>query len=176
MGLCEEGRWERVGSESGRMLMSGLAGFERLRGRRLSWISSRITRCVSSLFSLVGCSVLVSVGGCGLQGRMDGCGGGGGKGNMGCGDEAAMQGGFICCIGFTLLRNRNTQSARRDRSNEPANSRRKTQVSRIKERVEEKEGIPPAQQRLIFGGKQMYVFPFPFPVPLPLSVSSGAIK
>lgn len=32
------------------------------------------------------------------------------------------------------------------------------QVSRIKERVEEKEGIPPAQQRLIYGGKQMYVF------------------
>lgn len=30
-------------------------------------------------------------------------------------------------------------------------------VSKIKERVEEKEGIPPAQQRLIFGGKQMYV-------------------
>ncbi|KAJ5411873.1 Ubiquitin supergroup [Penicillium crustosum] len=28
-------------------------------------------------------------------------------------------------------------------------------VARIKERVEEKEGIPPVQQRLIFGGKQM---------------------
>ncbi|EMF12986.1 ubiquitin-domain-containing protein [Sphaerulina musiva SO2202] len=28
-------------------------------------------------------------------------------------------------------------------------------VQKIKERVEEKEGIPPVQQRLIFGGKQM---------------------
>ncbi len=28
-------------------------------------------------------------------------------------------------------------------------------VTRIKERVEEKEGIPPVQQRLIYGGKQM---------------------
>ncbi|CRG90479.1 hypothetical protein PISL3812_07523 [Talaromyces islandicus] len=34
-------------------------------------------------------------------------------------------------------------------------TRRDEQVSRIKERVEEKEGIPPVQQRLIFGGKQM---------------------
>lgn len=40
-----------------------------------------------------------------------------------------------------------------------------TQVSRIKERVEEKEGIPPAQQRLIFGGKQMYVPSFPLSLP-----------
>ncbi|CAD6884200.1 hypothetical protein CF319_g1080 [Tilletia indica] len=28
-------------------------------------------------------------------------------------------------------------------------------ISRIKERVEEKEGIPPSQQRLVFGGKAM---------------------
>jgi len=28
-------------------------------------------------------------------------------------------------------------------------------VGRIKERLEELEGIPPAQQRLIYGGKQM---------------------
>jgi hypothetical protein len=34
----------------------------------------------------------------------------------------------------------------------------KAKVSQIKEKVEEKEGIPPVQQRLIFGGKQMYVF------------------
>ena len=31
----------------------------------------------------------------------------------------------------------------------------KVKVERIKERVEEKEGIPPQQQRLIYSGKQM---------------------
>lgn len=36
-------------------------------------------------------------------------------------------------------------------------------VSQIKEKVEEKEGIPPAQQRLIYGGKQMCVL-------LPISI------
>ena len=35
----------------------------------------------------------------------------------------------------------------------------RVQVSQIKEKVEEKEGIPPVQQRLIHGGKQMYEFP-----------------
>lgn len=29
-------------------------------------------------------------------------------------------------------------------------------IEQIKQRVEEREGIPPSQQRLIFGGKQMH--------------------
>ena len=37
----------------------------------------------------------------------------------------------------------------------PTDSVDYTQVAHIKEKVEEKEGIPPVQQRLIFGGKQM---------------------
>lgn len=32
---------------------------------------------------------------------------------------------------------------------------RREQVSQIKDKVEEKVGIPPVQQRLIYGGKQM---------------------
>lgn len=45
-------------------------------------------------------------------------------------------------------------------------------VSRIKERVEEKEGIPPVQQRLIYGGKQMYVHNNTFPT-IYLSIKSA---
>jgi hypothetical protein len=51
--------------------------------------------------------------------------------------------------------------ATQDRPNRIVNTYRGVQVSRIKERVEEKEGIPPVQQRLIYGGKQMYVPSFP---------------
>lgn len=35
---------------------------------------------------------------------------------------------------------------------------REDPIYRIKELLEEKEGIPPSQQRLIFQGKQMYVY------------------
>ena len=31
------------------------------------------------------------------------------------------------------------------------------QIARIKEKVEEQSGVPPPQQRLIFGGRQMCV-------------------
>ena len=36
---------------------------------------------------------------------------------------------------------------------------RHPQITRIKEKVEEQSGVPPPQQRLIFGGRQMYVLP-----------------
>lgn len=45
-----------------------------------------------------------------------------------------------------------------------SNAEAKNQVSRIKERVEEKEGIPPVQQRLIYGGKQMYEASYTSPI------------
>ncbi|GKT48372.1 ubiquitin-like-specific protease 2 [Colletotrichum spaethianum] len=37
----------------------------------------------------------------------------------------------------------------------PRMPEKRATVSQIKEKVEEKEGIPPVQQRLIYGGKQM---------------------
>jgi ubiquitin-like protein Nedd8 len=43
-------------------------------------------------------------------------------------------------------------------------------VSQIKEKVEEKEGIPPVQQRLIYGGKQMYDKTLPISTFHPLSL------
>ena len=39
------------------------------------------------------------------------------------------------------------------------------QTAKIKEQLEEKEGIPPAQQRLIYMGKAMYVTLLPRPRP-----------
>ena len=36
------------------------------------------------------------------------------------------------------------------------------QITRIKEKVEEQSGVPPPQQRLIFGGRQLCVFLSPF--------------
>jgi hypothetical protein len=32
-----------------------------------------------------------------------------------------------------------------------------SQITRVKEKVEEQHGVPPAQQRLIFDGRQLYV-------------------
>lgn len=50
------------------------------------------------------------------------------------------------------------------------------QVSQIKEKVEEKEGIPPVQQRLIHGGKQMYGHYTTWFSPLPRPEEGGKAK
>ena len=44
-------------------------------------------------------------------------------------------------------------------------------VERIKERVEEKEGIPPPQQRLIFSGKQVSKYKLPIMIRTSLIVT-----
>lgn len=54
------------------------------------------------------------------------------------------------CIIWTTFALSNKLDCRNEIDIEPTDK-----VERIKERVEEKEGIPPQQQRLIYSGKQM---------------------
>ncbi|CAH2294409.1 NEDD8 [Pelobates cultripes] len=53
------------------------------------------------------------------------------------------------------IRSRPKIMDRESKDKSPDRDRRSRDVERIKERVEEKEGIPPQQQRLIYSGKQM---------------------
>lgn len=62
------------------------------------------------------------------------------------GHRARLQGTAVSLTSYTTPNSSKQQGP---------NTTLQQQVQRIKERVEEKEGIPPQQQRLIYGGKQM---------------------
>jgi ubiquitin-like protein Nedd8 len=56
----------------------------------------------------------------------------------------------LCLRGGTIIKVKTLTGKEIEINIEPTDT-----VDKIKERVEEKEGIPPVQRRLIFGGKQM---------------------